>query len=195
MMTRLKTSISTARASVAALALMLAPSALGQEAQPYQHSNPDSAMRMGAYDQALELYQPLCAEGDGRACYQIGQIHRQGLGKPQDMAAADTAYQAACDAGFAAGCTLLGNLLFEGRGLDEDVTRARDLYQTACERGEMAACGTLGTMTYIGLGGPRERVEGAELLRRSCNAEVAYACSQIDRLGIRHGEPKSFSPW
>lgn len=187
------------RASLASLALLAAPVALAQTAtpasQPFQHSNPDSAMRMGAFDQALALYAPLCAEGDGQACYQVGEIHRRGLDKPQDFDAADAAYQAACDAGYASGCTQLANMLFEGRGVEEDMPRARDLYDVGCERGEMAACGALGSMKYVGLGGPRERLDGENLMRRSCTAGVTYACSQIERYGIRNGAPRTFSPW
>ena len=186
-------------AGLVAAVLVTTPAALAQGSQtvsqPFQHSNPDSAMRMGAFDQAFDLYTPLCEAGDGRACYQVAEIHRRGLDRAQDFDAADTAYQAACDAGFASGCTQLGNLLFEGRGVDEDKPRARALYEIACERGEMAACGALGSMKYVGLGGPRERLEGETLMRRSCTAGVTYACSQIERYGIRNGAPRTFSPW
>jgi TPR repeat protein len=58
------------------------------------------------YSRAASIYNRLCGDGNGAACYQLGLLYSDGLGVPEDAKRAAKAMSRACDLGNSDGCNM-----------------------------------------------------------------------------------------
>ena len=87
------------------------------------------------------------AENRLRAAYEsLGILYAQGIGLPQDFAAAADWFQRAAAEGSASALYNLGTLQVKGLGLPRDPERALAWFHTAANRGSADACLQLGIL-------------------------------------------------
>jgi TPR repeat protein len=88
----------------------------------------------------------------GSAAHDLAQCFYDGVGRPQDYAAARALYQKAVELGFGGSRCALGNMLIRGLGGPRDVSRGIDLCRAAAGAGDANAQTDLGDY-YMGAGG------------------------------------------
>ncbi|MEO1643481.1 MAG: tetratricopeptide repeat protein, partial [Pseudomonadota bacterium] len=146
------------------------------------------------FDQAREVYEPLCADRDARKdlwarnCFRLADMYRRGLGVEQDYERASKLYLAACEKGDNLdACLAQAYIDHSGNGGERNWTRARTLYEAACNQDSAIGCAGLGNMVYRGQGGITNRRRGAQLLRRACKDDYAWACERLEGFGLPAG--------
>ena len=89
----------------------------------------DFAAGMKAYEahdftRAMREWRPLADAGDAMAQFNLGLLHYEGQGAPQDYAEAARWFQSAADQGYAKAQLNLGALYGSGKGVKRDYARA-----------------------------------------------------------------------
>src|SRR5262245_66376918 len=87
-----------------------------------------SAYERGDYVQAMNLWQPLAAQGDAPAQFNLGLMYRHGLGVPQDFEEALKWYRKAAEQGHAWAQFNLGVWYGKGKALPKNVQEAGSWY-------------------------------------------------------------------
>lgn len=100
----------------------------------------DALYSQNNFAAAAPLYERSCVASNGAACRQLGWMHQQGQGYPQDPAEARRLFQIACNLGDAFGCNDLAALLAAGNGGARDSAGAVTYYTKACNAGLAPAC-------------------------------------------------------
>jgi TPR repeat protein len=96
---------------------------------------------------------PLASKGNVLAQYNLGMMHRHGLGVPKDLTEAVKWYQLAAVNGDVRAQYTLGTLYqFPKHGLTSDYRKAITFYKSAAEQGHSNAQRNLGIMYWKGLG-------------------------------------------
>ena len=110
-------------------AIALAMSALASAA-PDLTAQAKTLMRAGVatQPQARILFEQAAGQGSGAAAYYLGLMHKNGMGGPQDGAAALRWLALAAQRGVAPAMFVVANML-----LDSDETRARYWLDAACD--------------------------------------------------------------
>ena len=110
-------------------AIALAMSALASAA-PDLTAQAKTLMRAGVatQPQARILFEQAAGQGSGAAAYYLGLMHKNGMGGPQDGAAALRWLALAAQRGVAPAMFIVANML-----LDSDETRARYWLDAACD--------------------------------------------------------------
>ena len=163
------------RATVAVAALSLA--VLGS---PVQAQDTPSAA------QELSDLRARAEAGDASAQYNLGLMHAEGRGVPQDFAEAATWYRKAAEQGDAGAQYHLGLMYAEGRGVPQDAAAASAWFRSIeAEQINIFAQHKLGRMYAGGLGVAQDFAEAAVWFRRG--AENGDAVAQYD-LGNMYAE-------
>jgi TPR repeat protein len=108
-------------AGFVALALTLglaAPAAAG----PFEDAM--TAYARGDYPTALQIWHPLAEQSDAIAQANLGAVHNDGKGAPQDFVAAVKWYRKAADQGEAHAQLDLGVMYLNGQGVPQDYVQA-----------------------------------------------------------------------
>ena len=90
--------------------------------------------------------------GDARCTYNLGVLHEQGLGVPQDLRRAETLYRQAVSRGYINAMNQLAVLIDSGRASTTDRGEAVRLFRKAAEKGNGLAAYNLGLMLREGRG-------------------------------------------
>lgn len=101
---------------------------------------------------ALEVWQPLAAQGDSRAQTALGLLYEEGDGVLQDDVEAVRWYRLAAEQGSADALGNLGVMYQYGRGVPQDFAEAVRLYRMAAKQGNARAQTNLGSMYNDGNG-------------------------------------------
>lgn len=145
----------------------------------YEQADADFQKMKSARDAAQEQ----CTSRDYKACYELAELQRKGLGGVQDLAAAVANYKKVCEARDGRGCAGLAYLTVQGRGVAANPAEARKLYKQACDMGEVSGCAAWGNMAYTGAGGPKDTHNGNKALIDSCDKGYEWACQRMRDLG------------
>jgi hypothetical protein len=86
------------------------------------------AYQRGDYATAFKIIQPLAAQGDAHAQYNLGAMYLQGHGVPQDATEAIKWFRLAAEQGDADAQASLGALYLIGYGVAQDIVRAYIIY-------------------------------------------------------------------
>lgn len=109
------------RTLVVALSVMLLASS---PAWAGQFEDGVAAMDRGDFVEAATVFQPLAAEGNAQAQYNLGLMFEKGRGVPQDYAGAAALYQQAAAQGNSTAQRNLGVMYRDGLGVPKDPVRA-----------------------------------------------------------------------
>ena len=142
-----------------------------------------AAYQRGDYATALQLIQPLAAQGNAAAQTFLGLMHQSGLGVPKDYDEAVTWYRKAADQGDALGQTNLGLMYEEGRGVPQDYQQAVAWYRKAADQNLAEAQTSLGFMYEEGRGVPQDYQQAVAWYRKA--ADQNYARAQTN-LGVMY---------
>ena len=93
-----------------------------------------SAYERGDYVQAMNHWQPLAAQGDAAAQFNLGLMYRHGQGVPQDFREALKWYRMAAEQGNAEAQYNLGMMYFAGLGVPKDYAAAHMWFHLATSR-------------------------------------------------------------
>ena len=123
-----------------------------------------------------EAFEPACRTGDTDACFILGEIRFNGLGLPQDHAAALALFERACENGLTRGCARLGLAYLLGEGTSPDPLKALASFEEACRGGHAGSCKTAGAMHRRGAAGAANEAMAVRWLRRACELGTRDAC-------------------
>ena len=111
-----------------------------------------AALDDGRYDEALYYISLYAVNGDPRAQYTMGVMHRRGLGVARDDREALLWYLSAAEAGHMLGQYAAGLAFDRGIGADRDVANALHYLEEAALQGHAAAPVQIGSIHYLGNG-------------------------------------------
>ena len=106
------------------------------------------ALEDGRFDEALYYISLYAANGDPRAQYTIGVMHRRGAGVEQDDREALLWFLAAAESGHMLGQYAAGLAFDQGRGIDRDFDNAIHYLREAALNGHAAAPVELGNVYF-----------------------------------------------
>ncbi|MBI2132702.1 MAG: sel1 repeat family protein [Candidatus Tectomicrobia bacterium] len=142
------------RLSLLPLAFLLA----GAAPAPPGFKEGVAAFRAGDYPAALREFKALGEKGLAEAQFNVGLMHRQGLGVKVDLAEARRWYRKAADQGHAKAQLNLGTLYARGLGVKEDAAEAFKWHKRAAEQGLAQAQRLVGEAYVRGEGTKRDLV-------------------------------------
>jgi hypothetical protein len=99
----------------------------------------EAAYQSGNFAAAFQLLNPLAAQGDAEAQYDLGCLYENGEGVPQDAAQAVAWFAAAAARGMTAAEAILGVMYWRGFGVPKDDELAGDWLRKAAEQNTAAA--------------------------------------------------------
>jgi len=106
------------------------------------------ALEDGRFDEALNYISLYAANGDPRAQYTMGVMHRRGAGVEQDDREALLWFLAAAESGHMLGQYAAGLAFDQGRGIDRDFDNAVHYLREAALNGHAAAPVQLGNVYF-----------------------------------------------
>lgn len=141
-----------------------------------------AAYKRKDYETAAREWQPLAAQGDPRAQYEMGVLHFQGWGVARDLDKALAYYRQAAEQGQGGAMHNLGVMYGRGLGVARDEKQALGWYRRAAETGDVESMFVVGSFIEDGRGGVQaDPTEAAKWFRKS--AEKGYFRAQ-NRLGL-----------
>ena len=112
----------------------------------------------------------------------LGLMHKNGSGVPQDHTEAVRLYQLATDQGTAQAQCYSGAMYMIGTGVPQDHTKAARLFQLATDQGNADAQWSLGTMYVDGMGFPQDHTKAAWLIKLAYDQGYQPAKDALGRL-------------
>jgi uncharacterized protein len=119
-------------------------------AGPFEDAS--DAIQRGDYATAFKIIQPLAAQGDAGAQYNLGAMYLQGHEVPQDFTEAVKWFHLSAAQGHAEAQNNLGVMHLQGHGVPQDFTEAVKWFRLAAAQGYADAQSSLGAMYVIGYG-------------------------------------------
>ena len=110
------------------------------------------AFKRGDYAAAMREWKALADQGQPLAQFNLGVLHENGQGVPQDYVQAFKWYHKAAEQGEAGSQSRLGSLYRKGNGVAQNYAAALMWYRRAAEQGNATAQHNLGFMYDRGLG-------------------------------------------
>jgi uncharacterized protein len=137
-----------------------------------------AAKNRGDYQQAIQLLQPLAAQGNADAQANLGSIYREGLGVPQDYTEALRLFLRAAEQNNPQALSALGSMYYNGQGVTTDFDEAVKWYQRGAERGSVVAQTAMGLMYFMGERVTKDYVEAHKWLG------IAAAAGDVNAQGM-----------
>ncbi len=139
-----------------------------------------AAYQQKNYATAIEKFSAAAARGDAKAQYNLGVMHGQGQGTPQDFGRAERFFTQSAEQGFAQAQVALGLMFSEGRGVSRDDSQALTWYRKAAQQGNAWAQFALGSMYYAGRGAGNDHVRAHLWLSLAAQAGLSDAAHGRD---------------
>ena len=139
-----------------------------------------TAYEQGDYATAREINARLAEAGDALGQYNLGVLHSEGRGVPQNYTQARAWYQ------YAAAQYNLGLMCANGWGGPQDNAQARDWYERAAEQGDAKAQTNLGVFYADGRSGTQDYALARlwwEKAAAQGDANAQIALQMLDDLG------------
>ena len=126
---------------------------------------------LGAGAGATARLETAAASGDVQAQFDLGRIHRNGIGVKADPARACTLIEAAALRSHAAAMFILSNMLADGEGCAQDRARAKRMLEAAAEREYPEALQQIALHARDGtMGFARDEQMAAHMMRKAAHA-------------------------
>jgi|GEM_PF-1069992 len=136
----------------------------------------------GRYKSALQIWEPLAAEDDAVAMFNIGVLHAQGLGVKQDPVVAVDWYRQAADRGYAPAQFNLGASYHNGQGVERDDELAASWWQLAADQGEVQAQYHLAVLYLEGRGVALDETTARYFLEQAARQGDSRATETLNTL-------------
>ena len=138
------------------------------------------AYASGDYENAVVEWTQVAKDGNPRAQYNLGWMHANGKGTPQDFAAAIEWYSKSAEQGNINAQYNLGNLYLRGQGASQNDNLAFSWFIRAAEQGDAPAQYNLGRMYLLGKGGDKNTLEARFWIKQALenNDECIGALAQ-----------------
>jgi TPR repeat protein len=107
----------------------------------------------------VRQYQQAADAGDAEAQFEMGVLHQDGRGVPQDFGKAVALYLKAAEQGHLGAQSNLGVLYVSGRGIPRDYGEALKWFTRAAEQGDVFAQNNLCRLYSFGEGVPQDYVK------------------------------------
>jgi clan AA aspartic protease (TIGR02281 family) len=128
---------------------------------------------------AMAQYRKAADRGNALAQNNIGAMHSNGQGVPQDYAEALKWYRKAADQGNALAQANLGLMYHNGQGVPQDYAEALKWFRKAADQGNALAQASLGWMYHNGQGVPRDYAEALKWFRKAADQGNALAQANL----------------
>jgi TPR repeat protein len=123
----------------------------------------------------------------------LGRLHHDGLGGPQDYTAARQWWEKAAARGHGASMNSVGVLYEKAEGVPKDLALARQWYDKAAAAGDNYGMNNVGRSFEDGWNGPRDYVKAREWYEKGITADNKYAKSNLAKmLDEGRGGPADF---
>ena len=140
------------------------------------------AYRLGEWDKAFAVLQPLAQAGNPAAQEKIGRLYQRGKGVERDYALAAQWYRRAADQGESQAQTRLAMMLRYGIGPRHDYAEAMKWYRAGAALGNKLAQVGLGYMLMEGVGLPVDYKAAAEWFEKAAAQGDASAMMALGTL-------------
>ncbi len=150
--------------------------------------------KTGDFTASLEALLPLAEQGHVLAQYNVGVLHRDGLGTKQNYKVAIKWFKLAVDQNYANAQFNLGNMYRDGHGVEQDYETAVALYRLAAAQGHASGQYMLGALYIDGFGVSQDYDEALKWFRLSADQKSSYAqvaLGQLYRDGLGVPEDRS----
>ena len=159
-----------------------------------------AAARRGDFATAARLWETLAVQGDRRAQYNLGYLHANGQGLPQDYGQALDWYRRLPDQGFAPAQFNLGVLLSGTDGVPTDYPTALQWYRKAAGQGDADAQFNIGVAFATGQGVATDYVQAFRWYSRAAAAGHAQAAKTRDSIAAEMtpgqlAEAQGYAKW
>jgi hypothetical protein len=141
----------------------------------------------------IDQLQQFAAQGDPKACFELGARCLEGDEVPQDTPRAISLFERAAKGGVTDATFRLGKIYHDGLGVPVDYVRALDYYTTAAQAGVLEAQHNIGAMLVSARGVKRDFIEGlAWLIVAGKSGDPSDAETQVrNRLAKRPADIKA----
>lgn len=171
------------RAATAAALIFAAFTVPAFASDPQAWEQGVQAYRAGDMETTRERFLEACTGADHeRACFNVGVMHKDGIGGEIDLIHARWLFNRGCDLGHAGACYNLGHMAMNGQGREGDADPrpddeiARTALQAACSADIIAGCNGLGILLETGRGGGSDPVRARALYQQACQGGSVDAC-------------------
>lgn len=142
------------------------------------------AWRVGHFEQATRIWQPLADQGQPRAQALMGWSHELGQGSEQDMLQAISLYRQSAEAGDAFGQYRLGDLYLRGVGVPRDLRAAFHWMERAARNGDVPAMLKVGVLHLMGVNGRVDMAEAKQWLYQASQKGNKLALRVLQELAL-----------
>lgn len=142
------------------------------------------AWRVGHFEQATRIWQPLADQGQPRAQALMGWSHELGQGSEQDMLQAIRLYRQSAEAGDAFGQYRLGDLYLRGVGVSRDLRAAFHWMERAARNGDVPAMLKVGVLHLMGVNGRVDMAEAKQWLYQASQKGNKLALRVLQELAL-----------
>lgn len=163
----------------------------GTSAQAGPLEDAQEAYRLGEWDRAFAMFQPLAQAGNPAAQEKLGRLYQRGKGVQRDYAQAALWYRRAADQGESQAQMRLAVMLRYGIGPKHDYAEAMKWYRASAAQGNKLGQVGLGYMLLEGVGGPVDYKAAIEWFDKAAAQGDAAAMMALASLYERgDGVPK-----
>lgn len=142
------------------------------------------AWRVGHFDAATLIWQPLATQGQPRAQALMGWSHELGQGSEQSLTQAIALYRQSAEAGDAFGQYRLAELYLRGVGVPRDLRIAFHWMERSAEGGDVPAMLKLGVLHLMGVGGRVDMAQAKQWLYQASQKGNKLALKVLQELAL-----------
>jgi TPR repeat protein len=146
------------------------------------------------YKAAIEAWEPLAADGDSAAQYNLGVIYQNALGVHRDLKRAAWYFREAAGRGHVKAMLNIGYCYAQGHGVGQSYQEALYWMRKAADAGDATARLNLGTMYYNGWGTDRNVEAAIAWTKLAADAGLKGAAERVDIMSGKKGEPPALLP-
>jgi hypothetical protein len=123
-----------------------------------------------------------CAQGDGKACYDLGAFYEQTNTVSNGDERASALYSQACELNYPLACRKLGLKYFLGTGIPRDTPKAIELYTKGCDKSDAESCDNLANIYHEGKDVPVDDPKAAVFYQKACATGDDFGCKWANQL-------------
>ena len=153
-----------------------------------------AAYQKGDYQAAIKAWEPLAAEGDTAAQFNLGVIYEKALGVHRDLTRAAWYYREAAGRGHVKAMLNIGYCYSQGHGVGQSYQEALYWLRRAADAGDATARLNLGTMYYNGWGTERNVEAAIAWTKLAAEAGVKGAAERVEIMSGKKGKPPELMP-
>ncbi len=131
---------------------------------------------------AFGLFSTLCAKGEKRSCYELGQLYENGRTVKKDLKQAIGFYDQACNLNHSMACGKLGVMLVNEKNVFANPKKGVKLLNIGCDGGDPVACVTFAELLEAGKHMKKDVKRAVKLYKTSCENEQGFGCRKLGQI-------------